>query len=548
MIFLVVGVLYLPFISQAFHIDDRIYLEIAGTALEKPFFPYDSPTLFEGLIAPDGASHSHLPLTSYYLALVRLLTGAESEWVFHLAFLVFPLLAGFSFYDLARRFVRVPLAATVLLLGAPAFLVLGHTLMPDVPLLAFWLLALSRFLRLASGEGVMADRVILILAILGAAFISMVSAGLVLLMAAYLVLDRRKPPTAPSTGFWIAVLLSPVLLWVMWYLRAYLYYDRFVLVNTLLHMDKRSIFELNLLGARLLSFVLNVGGLFLLPLAVWVGFSGKLRTRFALAVFLLSLIPIHWMAPEWEWVHKGLLALLLTTGFLIFWEFILVGLDWRPHQLLPVFWFFGILAACLVLYYAGSVRYSLLALPPVILVWIRRVELSNWKPPQAVRIIWIATALTVLYALPISWADYRFAETYKVVAARLVDQYESAGHRVWYAGEWGFRYYFEKNGARPLPRTSTEAASGDILIKPYVAMPWVTLYDGEGYSKLLEQQVLQESFPLRVLDFSSHAGFYSTGWGLLPFSISTGAPWEWFNVYRIQKRYDGPIPEEESHW
>jgi hypothetical protein len=74
------------------------------------------------------------------------------------------------------------------------------------------------------------------------------------------------------------------------------------------------------------------------------------------------------------------------------------------------------------------------------------------------------------------------------------------------------------------------------------------LVDGDRYSRLLEQVKVEEPFPLRILDFSSHAGFYSTAWGLLPYSISTGRPWEWFNVFEITKAYDGPAPEQPKYF
>ena len=79
----------LPFLFQAFHIDDRIYLRVAENIHQKPLYPYDYIPLFEGLGAPDAASHSHLPLVSYYLALLCWITGSQAEWVLHLGFLVF---------------------------------------------------------------------------------------------------------------------------------------------------------------------------------------------------------------------------------------------------------------------------------------------------------------------------------------------------------------------------------------------------------------------------------------------------------------------------
>jgi hypothetical protein len=31
-------------------------------------------------------------------------------------------------------------------------------------------------------------------------------------------------------------------------------------------------------------------------------------------------------------------------------------------------------------------------------------------------------------------------------------------------------------------------------------------------------------------------------------SVNTGDPWEWFNVYRVEREYEGPVPQEPSWW
>ena len=246
----------LPFINQAFHIDDRIYLETADHILQEPLFPYDYPLFFEGVLAKDMASHSHLPLTSYYLALVKTLTGSEREWVYHLAFLMFPLIAVFSFYDMARRYVQHPLAATLLFMVAPANLVLCHTVMPDMPLLAFWLLALSRFLRITSGQEEWQDRLVLFLAVMSAAFMSLLTVGLLMLIASFLFFRFWNSLPAHGRGFWLLLLAGPVLLWLCWYTRAYLHYDRLVLATVFLYVkNERAALDWSELGLKCLSFI-----------------------------------------------------------------------------------------------------------------------------------------------------------------------------------------------------------------------------------------------------------------------------------------------------
>lgn len=558
----------LPFANKAFHVDDRIYLEVADNILRKPLYPYDYPAVFEGFVAPDAASHSHLPLTSYYLALLKWLVGSDVEWVFHIAFLVFPLLAVWSFYDLARRFVRHPRAAALLLLFSPAFLVLSHNLMTDVAFLAFWLLALSRFLRLCDGAGARKDWVLCALGLLGAGFISLLSAGLVLLMTGYLLVvwwkggeERLDPRLAAGL---ILVLALPLLLWFFWYLRAYLHYDRLVLVNMLLHVSYRDAFSGALIGQKGLSFILNAGGALLFPLAIGYAFSGRWKTRLFLAFFLLCWLPFYPWLPGYSAPHIFLFALFLSSGALVLWEFLSLLLSLlkksSPAGDLPAWavgpadrgllllWFFGIFAAYLFFFYSGSVRYSLLVLPPVILVWIRALELRVRDDYFRRNLVGLGVVLTAALGLSVAHADYEFASVYRRNAREIREEYAVPGRTVWYAGEWGFRYYIEKEGAKILPKTAVGPREGDIIVKPFVAMPWVTLYDSGEYIQVVEQRHARVRSPIRLLDFGSHAGFYSTGWGLLPFSLAGPKNWEWFNVFRVLKAYEGPIPEQERPW
>jgi 4-amino-4-deoxy-L-arabinose transferase-like glycosyltransferase len=547
-----------PFLNQAFHIDDRIYLEIADNALRKPLHPYDYRPVAEGLTGPDAASGSNLPLTSYYLALVKLLFGGEREWVFHLAYLIFPFLAALGFYELAGRYTRYPMAAAALLLFSPAFFVVSHTLMKEVPILSFWILGLAFFLRILDGDSRRRDWLVCGAALLGAAFITLLSAGLVILLAAALWLHRRE--ISPALRNRLILLLSlPIGLWIGWYLVAYLYYERFVLTYTALHMVKRSAFSWYQVGEKALSFLLNSGGIFLSPLAAWYAFSGRRRAHLAPLLFVLAILTLHFFVPGWTFLQATLFALFLTTGVLIALEI----LEWAPslpHLLagkstirdrdraILFFWYSGALFAALFLFYSGSVRYSMLALPAVVLLWFVALERRVSYPYFLRNLVGLGLVLTGAYAFLLGYADYRFAAGYRELAAGIQKDYAEPGRTIWVAGEWGFRHYIEAAGGRPLLRVGTEPREGDIIVKPYVAMPWVTLYDAEEYSEFVEQRDINYRHPIRLLDFTSRAGFYSTGWGLLPISLAEEERWEWVNVFRVKKRYDGPPPKEETAW
>src|SRR5438876_3358683 len=137
--------LSLPFIGQPLHLDDYFYLDIAENALHNPLFAQDMPYVFEGERFQDLASHSHPPLVSYYLALalVAMPDALGEATKFHLAFGAFPIIIGLSTYSLARAFSPYPLLVAMLTLAAPVVMVNSHTLIADVPTLAFYVLAMA---------------------------------------------------------------------------------------------------------------------------------------------------------------------------------------------------------------------------------------------------------------------------------------------------------------------------------------------------------------------------------------------------------------------
>ncbi len=551
---LLVGLTYLPFINQAVHIDDRIYLEIANNILEKPLYPYDYPPIFEGYQAPDAASHSHLPLASYYLALIKLTTGSSREWVLHMGFIIFPLLAAWAMYDVARRFVRWPLAAASLMVVSPAFMTLSHTLMADVPLLSLWLVAFSGFLSLLASLQRKRGWLILAAGLIGASLMSITTVIPIALFGAAVAYSRQPADRGQRIRL-LLLLVAPFAIWVLWFLAAYLHYDRFVLILTVMHMSHRQTLDWWLVGVKGVSFLLNIGALFFLPVVAWLGFSGRSRTPLAVLVLGLAWIPFVVWIPGWTWAQVVLFALFLATGTLV-----ISGVVWPPGSVsgpapsedspkappagMLTVWFVAFLLACLFMYYSGSVRYTLPAIPPVIMLWVLWMERRFADQARLRKIIVATVVLTGMYSFWISYGDYRFAGVYRDTAKTLARQYRAPDHTLWIAGEWGFRYYMNEAGAKTILKTTTAARPGDIIIKPYVAMPWVTAYDPGEYTELIEQRVARVDSPVRILDFGSKAGFYSTGWGMLPFGLSNGDRWEWFNVYRVKKGYSGPPPEE----
>ena len=331
-----------------------------------------------------------------------------------------------------------------------------------------------------------------------AGFMSLLTVALVLLLGVDWVLYRRSSVWKDEQRLRIAlVLAAPFLLWSLWYLRAYLHYDRFVLVNTFLHMEQRSPVSPVAVGSKLLSFLLHLGGTFVFPLAGWLAFTGRSSRRIYVAVFFLAFIPAYVWYPEWPWLQAFLFAGFLTTALLViikigegavrlwrsfwackdsaervFWRGSGTALNNHSRALLGVLflWFWGILAACCLVFYSGSVRYAVLALPAFLLLWQYALETAH-SSRTAKSLLLLSLALTLPYSLAIASADYRFADVYREEPARILEDVGNQNKQIWYTGEWGFRYYMEKLGARPLTKTGVEPVAGDIIVKPYIALP-----------------------------------------------------------------------------
>jgi len=285
-------------------------------------------------------------------------------------------------------------------------------------------------------------------------------------------------------------------------------------------MNQREAFSLDLIGLKFISLIVNLGGAFLFPLVFWYGFARRVAVRILLLILLLSFVPFYmgfqW-SQEWTWIHVLLFSLFFSTGLLILNNLLVLLLktartltqNFELHQSLLLLWILGIFAAYLLIFYSGSVRYALLALPPLILLWMNQLEKRIRNPYFLRNLIWLAVFLTTSYSLAIATADYRFANLYRSSASELTSDFSQPDRTIWFAGEWGFKYYMKKHGAKAITRAEIGPRRGDIIVKPYQALPWVTLYDGPSYTQLLEQRQASVTGSLRILDFFSHAGFYS---------------------------------------
>jgi len=118
---------------------------------------------------------------------------------------------------------------------------------------------------------------------------------------------------------------------------------------------------------------------------------------------------------------------------------------------------------------------------------------------------------------------------------RIGTQYNRDGRGLWFQGHWGFQYYMEKQGAKPLNINSTIVSAEDILVIP----PNNTnIYPIDR--NLISLIDLVKLFPaswITTMNPTLGAGYYWDAKGPLPFAIGCVPPEEYY-VFRFQNPTD----------
>lgn len=527
---LIIVVCAIPFLSQPFHMDDNFYMDMARNAQVKPLFPNDTPYVFQGVHWPDMGSHSHPLLQTYFLATIMRFfgEGPGREWIYHLLALVYPLIAVLSFYFICARFLDRPIWPSAFLACSPLFMVMQHTLMTDIPMLAWWLAAVGCFLYATDQRraGLYAASALFQLA---AMFTGYQAFALTLLLGFF---NLRKKGGRRA---WAALIIPPAIM-ILWYFLNCIHYQRMLWNVTLDYFQPRQSFSLETFGIKLFSSFEYQGWLIVFPFFILCLLARQLRWRALLLSLLGAAILAQFVVPEYGFAEKCLFVAGLASGFFIFLEmgqtawmaFVrrrsMLGFGKVEEQFLGL-WYFGFLFFCLFILTEGSARYILPMLPPFLICYSRKLEISEISeyrlPTPLLNSAMLASGSLVIslaWGLALSHADLEFARVYPKVAR---DISKAAGSvKSFSAGEWGFRYYLGRAGAGPLPADESQVLGGSFVAIPKLAAPYSIPANLRSMMMPIQTFRYVPKTPLRILDWQTPAGFYSTGWGLMPFSCS----------------------------
>ncbi len=531
---LVLCAILLPFIGVAFHIDDPLFIWAAQHIRQHPTNPYGFTVNWYGFDMAMSDVTKNPPFTSYYITLVASVVG-WSELALHAAFLVPALAVAIGAYLIAGRMCSHPLVAAIVALLTPAFLLSSLTVMSDVMMLAFWVFAVHAWMK-----GVESGRhgwfLLAALLIAASAFSKYYGATLIPLLLVYSVVKERRGRA------WMLYLLIPaaILAWYQWITGRL--YGHGLLFDAASYATQRghSLGRFSL--AKTLATVAFTGGC----LASVLFFSRRLWSwrallaGFGLAI-LAALVAQTWsrlgsfefpVAEGAHWVLSIQFGIWAALGLSL--ACLAMSDLWRSRDAESVLLFLWIAGTFI---FAGFVNWStngrsiLPMVVPIGILVVRRLELNaSRRAAVSARSPILPLAAAAVLSILVLRADYTLAETARTGAALIRARHSPAGHTTWFEGHWGFQYYMERVGAKPIEQKS-RYTPGDVIAIPttntgLLAMP-------AEWTAATGVVDVQPSPWLSTMNSSVGAGFYADVFGPLPFAFGA-VPSERFTILTVK--------------
>jgi 4-amino-4-deoxy-L-arabinose transferase-like glycosyltransferase len=523
----------IPFAGSAFKVDDTLFLYVARQITHHPLDPYGFTVNWYRSEVPMAVETKNPPLASYYLALAATLVG-WSERALHIAFLLPAVAAVLGTYRLAMRFTSSPLLASMAALFTPGFLVSANSVMCDVLMLALWLWAIIFWIE---GFEPRKPCYLLISAILITlcALSKFFGMALIPLLAVYSFARHRR------LGNWAWHLLLPILI-----LTGFQHWTKAVyglrMITSAAHVSSgiRQGRHASVI-AELLVDLSFVGGCMLpaLTLAPLLWSRRKILTVGALSTIAGILLATgrinlggmlgppqfyqHWLAVSFQ------LTAFIAAGFSLL---ALAGADaWKQrdaNSLLLLLWIFGTFIFAGFLNWTINARSILPLIPAAAILLARRLDAVCATTGRR-RAALLAVALAGVVSLWLTWADGRLANSARTAASVIEKQTRNQPGKVWFTGHWGFQYYMESFGARPVTLDAPPHQAGDFL-----AVSAQTMLFEMRPKFVSSRESIQVPISLGIATIKSElgAGFYSFDSGPLPFAIGPVPP-ERYELIRL---------------
>lgn len=469
------------------------------------------------------------PLAAYYMAAVGSIFG-WSEAALHLGYIVPALALVLGTYFLAGRFCSHPFIVAVATISSPVFMLSSTSLMCDTMMAALWVWAILLWMK-----GLEAEKPWLLLAaatIMGACSLTKYfGISLIPLLVVYSLMQRR------SAGRWLLYFLWPVLILAAYqWLTAHLYGRGLLADSASMAVAKRTATGVL---ARVIETLAFCGGCFFVALVglplLW-GKKGVVLGAIGAGLagsFILGMGKIGNFAVveggQVKWWYLLQISLFMVGGAIIL---ALAITDFMRHRtnasIFLLLWTAGVLIFVCAVNWTVSGRNFLPLAPAAAILIVRRLELP---PGNGLKYFCGPLGISLAVALMLACADWRLANTARAAAINLTSQLSSRYKIITFEGHWGFQYYMEQLGFQPLRRNPLALTTNEAFIVPLQNTSLFRLPDNIAATEA-EFNYLPSKW-ISIQNAKAGAGYYSDGWGPVPFFFGP-APAETYLVVRVK--------------
>ena len=531
----------LPFSGRAFHVDDPLFVWSGQQIAKHPLNPYGFQVVWDNFSEPMSEVTKNPPLACYYVAAIGSIAG-WSERALHLGFLLPALALVLGTYRLSMRFTKSPLTATAAALLTPGVLVSASSVMCDVMMLAFWVWAAVLWM-----EGLDSDKpaylAVSSLLLTLAALTKYFGVCLLPLLLAYSIARKRR------VGWWALYFVLPIVSLLGYQLWTAILYGHAMFSDALNWAQTERV--INGKASALTSALIGIsfaGGCTLsaLLLAPFLWTWRKLAVGLLIGGLCGCALVLGWVSfgpYAEEVVRQSLHAHLVTTGFQLSLA-IAAGLGllwmggselrrWRDSDSLFLgLWVLGTFIFTAFINWTINARSILPLIPAAGILMARRLDKLHFDfTPQLQRKVGLALVLSGVVSFWLAKADADWANSAEQAAAFIHQQTENQPGTVWFQGHWGFQYYMQLLGERPVDFLRTDMQRGDVLVVPENN---ADAYRMPTAQFVASTNVLQIKLPqpISTMRWRSGAAFYSSFYGPLPFAFGASET-ERYYVFRL---------------
>ena len=505
----------LPFLNKAFTIDDTLFLRQAEHLLTDPLHPTAFEMVWSEAPVPRRVSQFMPtgPIMAYLLLPAVVLDGAE--WAAHAVQIAMMGMAVFATATLGRRMGLGNAQATmagILLATTPAALAMAGTAMPDVPAMALGALGLERLY--AWKQQRRWHQCLVAAAALALAPLARPHLVLMLFIGGLVMAGDARHWRQWSAVKWfrfLPIVLAPLITFVLMAMTRDPEGGTADVSRAAWQLSSINLWRINLIAfaihwvlvlPRAIPWVLLRGGSLLTRPSLFAALAA-LAAATALAVSSSAGRSAFWIAP------------VAALGAAVLWDIVVDA--WKRRDMSQ-----GLLAAWLVvalpiaLYVHMPSKYLLASAPAAALLIVTTGTRHDGR--WAMGVVALSCALGLALGILILRADARFAGLGRRAATDVIAPQVAAGKHVWFSGHWGFQWYAEKAGARCLTTTPPHPDPGDVAVSSLRAFG---LSINEFPNRRFVHSLAEATPGGRLMSTKHGAGFYSNGWGYLPWAWGT---------------------------